>query len=191
MRLFSQTFMKTKIGLLLIAALAFTFMTSAAFAEGFSVGASIGSSKIEVDDSSSGIAFDGSDFGWKVFGKYMFNDNWGIEVGYVDFGNPDDTILGVDFDIEVDGIDAFFIGSFPATDSVDLFGKAGYVSWDAKISSPGVPSQSDDGSDLALGVGAAFHTSDKFSILGEWEWFDIEDSDAVWILSIGIEVGFN
>ena len=109
----------------------------------------------------------------------------------MDFGKPDDSILGVDIAIEADGIDAFFIGSFPASDSFDLFAKAGYVSWDATISSPGGPSESDDGSDLALGIGAAFHTSDTFSILGEWEWFDISDTDTVWMLSIGIQVGFN
>jgi OOP family OmpA-OmpF porin len=189
MRLFSQAFMTTRIGLLTIAALALALMTPAALAEGFSVGASVGSSKITVDDS--GIDFDGSDVGWKVFGKYMFNDNWGVEVGFVDLGNPDDTILGVDIDVEADGIDAFFIGSFPASESFDLFGKVGYLSWDAEISSPGIPSESDDGSDLAFGIGGAFHTSDQFSILGEWEWFDIEDSDSVWMLSIGIEVGFN
>jgi len=191
MRFFSRPFRKTRIGLLTIAALALAFMTPAALAEGFSVGASIGSSKIKVDDSSSGINFDGSDMGWKLFGKYMFNDNWGIEVGYVDLGNPDDTILGVDIDVEADGIDAFLIGSIPASESFDLFGKVGYIAWDAKISSPGIPAESDDGSDLAAGIGGAFHTSDRFSILGEWEWFDIEDSDSVWMLSIGVEVGFN
>jgi opacity protein-like surface antigen len=189
MRLISQTILKIRTALLLIAALALTFMTSAAFAQGFSVGASVGSSKIEVSEA--GISFDGSDVGWKVFGKYMFNDNWGVELGFVDFGNPDDSIFGIPIDIEADGIDAFFIGSFPASDSFDLFGKLGYVAWDAKISSPGVPSESDDGSDLALGIGAAFHTSDTFSILGEWEWFDISDTDTVWMLSIGIQVGFN
>lgn len=190
MSLSLRTFMRTGKVSVLIAALALTFMTSAALAEGFSVGASVGSSKIEIDDSSSGIAFDGSDVGWKVFGKYMFNDNWGLEAGYVDFGNPDDNIMGVDIDIEADGIAAFLIGSYPASESFDLFGKAGYVFWDAEISSPGVPSESDDGSDLALGIGAAFNTSDTFSILGEWEWFDISDSDTVWMLSVGIEVGF-
>lgn len=177
--------------LIIAAALGLAFTTTTALAEGLSVGASVGSSKIEANDLSSTIDFDGSDFGWKIFGKYMFNDNWGLEVGYVDFGNPDDTILGVDIDIEVDGVDAFLIGSFPASDSFDLFGKAGYVSWDAEISAPGAPTVKDDGSDLALGIGAAFHGSDSFSILGEWEWFDIEDSDAVWMLSVGVEVHFN
>jgi len=189
MTLFSRAFTKTRIGLLTIAALALAFMTPAALAEGFSVGGSIGSSKIEVDDSD--ISFDGSDIGWKVFGKYMFNDNWGLEVGYVDFGTPSDTFLGVDIDVDLWGYDAFLIGSFPVSESVDLFGKAGMADLEAEISSPGFGSDSADETDLAVGIGAKFHTSDTFSILAEWEWFDVEDTDAVWILSLGIEVGFN
>jgi OOP family OmpA-OmpF porin len=165
-------------------------MAPAARAEELSVGASIGASKITVDDPGLGIDFDGSGVGWKVFGKYMFNDHLGLEVGYVDFGNPSDSIVGFGTDIAVDGFDAFLVGSLPATESVDLFGKVGYVSWDVEISGPGV-SESDDGSDLAVGIGAAFHTSDTFSILGELEWFDIADADALWMLSVGIEVNFN
>jgi OOP family OmpA-OmpF porin len=166
-------------------------MASGANAEGFSVGASIGSSKLEFSESGEDFNFDGSDVGWKVFGKYMFNDNWGLEVGYVDFGRPDDTIFGVDIAVDLYGIDAFLIGSFPASESVDLFGKAGYVDVEAEISTPGVASESENETDLAVGIGAKFHTSDKFSILGEWEWFDVAGSDAAWMLSLGIEVGFN
>lgn len=175
--------------LFIAAAFVLAFMTTAANAEGFSAGASIGSSKIEVDDS--GIEFDESDFGWKVYGKYMFNENWGVEMGYVNLGNPSDNILGIDIEVEADGIDAFLIGSLPANESFDLFGKAGVIAWDAEISAPGVPSEDDDGTDLALGIGGAFHATDTVDIVGEWEWFDIEDSDAVWLLSIGVAVSFN
>ena len=52
--------------LIIAAAVAMTFISTAAFAEGFAIGASIGSSKIAVDDSSSGIDFDATDFGWKI-----------------------------------------------------------------------------------------------------------------------------
>jgi len=170
-----------------------SLIVSGANAEGFSAGASIGSSKGEFSESIEGfdLDFDGSDVGFKVFGKYMFNDNWGLEVGYVDFGTPSDTFLGVDIDVDLWGYDAFLIGSFPVSESVDLFGKAGMADLEAEISSPGFGSDSADETDLAVGIGAKFHTSDTFSILAEWEWFDVEDTDAVWILSLGIEVGFN
>ena len=178
--------------LIIAVATVMAFMTTAAFAEGFSIGASIGSAKIAVDDSSAGIDFDATDLGWKIFGKYMFNDNWGLELGYVDLGAPDDTILTVPVEISADGIDLYLIGSIPLSDSFDLFGKVGAIAWDAEISTPtpGVPSESDDGTDLALGVGVSLHASDTFSILGEFEWFDIADADQVWMVSLGIEIGF-
>jgi len=178
--------MKSKIiafaGILCITSL----FVSGANAEGFSAGASIGSSKIESSDD----IFDGSDMGFKVFGKYMFNDNWGIEVGYLDFGSPDDTFMGVTVTADVYALDAFFIGSFPASESFDLFGKVGFAAMEAEFSAAGF-SESASETDLALGIGAKFNTSDKFSILGEWEWVDVDDFDAVWMLSLGFEVGFN
>ena len=88
-------------------------------------GASVGSTKIEIDDSTSGIEFSGSDVGWKVFGRYMFNDNWGIEAGYVDLGKPDDTIMGVDIEVKADGFDGSLVGAVPVSDTVELFGKTG------------------------------------------------------------------
>ena len=184
-----------RLALPVIAALALAFMTPAALAEGFSVGGAIGTAKVKVDDPD--VSFDGTDLGWKVYGKYMFSDNFGVELGYVNLGKPDDTIVELDIevpiDIEATGFDVFLVGSIPASESFELFGKLGYIMWDAEISSPLVPeaSESDDGEDLAAGIGAAFHTSDTFSIVGEWEWFDIADSDAVWMLSVGVAVGFN
>ena len=155
--------------------------------EGFSAGASLGYATVEFDDS--GLSFDGSDIGWKVFGRYMFTDNWGVEGGYVSFGEPDDDVLGVDVDIDADGFDFFVVGALPMGEDFDLFGKIGVVRWDADASVEGF-SESDDGTDLALGVGGAYKATGQFSIRGEWEWFDIEDSETVWMLSIGGEMRF-
>lgn len=164
---------------------------SQALAEGLSVGVSIGSSTVEADSSVTTIDFDANDLGWKVHGRYMFNDHWGLELGYADFGNPDDSLLGVTVEAELTGIDAFVVGSLPVSESFNFFGKAGIIAWDAELSVLGIGSADADGSDLALGLGGEFHATDRFSILGEVEWFDVEDADSVWMLSIGIAVGFN
>ena len=85
--------------------------------------------------------------------------------------------------------DIFAVGTIPATENFDIFGKAGVIFWDADISGVGV-SDSDDGTDLALGFGGKYKVNDRFGIRGEWEWFDIDDSDTVWMLSIGGEFRF-
>ena len=155
--------------------------------EGFSAGASIGTGRIEVD--APGSDFEGDDLGWKAFGAYQFGDHFGIEGGYIDFGEPDDTILGTNIEVELDGFDIFAVGTIHATENFDIFGKAGVIFWDAGISGAGV-SDSDDGTDLALGFGGKYKVNDRFGIRGEWEWFDIDDSDTVWMLSIGGEFRF-
>ena len=160
------------------------------------VGVSLGSANIEIDDS--GVNFDANDFGWKIFGVYMFNENWGIEGGYIDLGKPDDAINiagvgSVNVEVDANGFELFGVGSFPVSTNVDLFGKAGVIFWDADLSAnvagTGID-DSDDGTDFALGVGGRWNASDQFSLRGEWEWFNIDDADSVWMLSVGVEFRF-
>ena len=69
------------------------FMVSSANADdGLSFGASYGYANI--DDSDQNFSFDASDTGYKLFGRYMFNNGFGIEGSYIDFGEPDDDFLG-------------------------------------------------------------------------------------------------
>ncbi len=166
-----------------------TFGLSTAYADiELKVGASVGSVKTELDDTA--VAFDATDFGWKIFGNFMLTDNFGVEASYIDLGKPDDTILGTNYQFESSAFGAFAVGALTATDLINVFGKIGVVSWDTEISVDNLPSLSDDGTDLAYGVGVAFEPTDALSIRGEWEIFDIEDADAVWMFSVGIAIGF-
>ena len=75
---------------------------ASAFAEdGFYAGVGVGQATIEIDDSD--IDFDQDDFGWKAFAGYRFMPYFGIEGGYVDLGEPDDSILGIDIEVDADG----------------------------------------------------------------------------------------
>lgn len=170
-------------------AMIFAFSTTAQADIDLKIGASIGSAKTAFDDPT--IAdFDATDFGWKIFGNLMLTDNLGVEVSYLDLGAPDDDVLGTIVAVESSAFDAFVVGAVPVTDFVDLFAKVGLVAWDTDVIVTGFPSISDDGTDLAYGVGAAFNLSNNLSIRGEWEAFDIEDTDDIWMLSVGISIGF-
>lgn len=170
-------------------AMIFTFSTVAQADMDLKIGASIGSAKTAFDDPTI-TAFDATDFGWKVFGNLMLTDNLGFEASYLDLGTPDDDILGTIVKVDSSAFDAFVVGAIPMTDFFDLFAKVGLVAWDTDITVAGFPSFSDDGTDLAYGIGAAFNVSNNLSIRGEWEVFDIEDVDDVWMLSVGISIGF-
>jgi len=68
-----------------------------------------------------------------LFGTYMFNSGFGIEGGYIDFGEPNDDLLGQT---------------------------------------------------------ARFNSGGALGLRAEFEWFDIDDADAVWMASVGIEFRF-
>jgi len=165
------------------------FLTGIASAdEGLSLGASYGYAKI--DDSADGISFDSDDSGYKLFGNYTFNNGFGIEGGYIDFGKPSDTILGQTVSIDAAGWTLYGVGNLGLSESFDLFAKAGVVSWEADSLLNGMRVDTDDGEDLALGIGARFGAGSALGLRAEFEWFDLDDADAVWMASVGFEFRF-
>lgn len=165
------------------------FLVGAVMAdEGFALGASYGYAKIE--DSDEDFSFDANDSGYKLFGSYTLGNGLGIEGGYIDFGAPDDTFLGQVAKIDATGWNLYGVGNLGLSDSFDLFAKAGVISWDADSSVNGIAVSRDDGTDLALGIGARLSANDRFGLRTEFEWFNIEDADAVWMASLGFEIRF-
>jgi OOP family OmpA-OmpF porin len=120
----------------------------------------------------------------------MFNNGFGIEGNYIDFGKPDDNILGQIARIDAEAWTLYGVGSLGLSDTFDLFAKAGVVSWEADSLIDGVRVGVDDGEDLALGIGAKLNFSESLGLRTEFEWFDIDDADAVWMASIGLELRF-
>ena len=166
-----------------------SLVAAPAFAEtGFSAGASLGYSTLEIEDSGLSAEFD--DVGYKIFGNWMFTDNFGIEGGWVDFGNLSTNIGGTDAEIDADGFDLFVVGALPVSETFDLYAKVGMLSWDAEASISGFGQGSDSGEDLAYGLGGRLKAASGFGIRAEWEMFDIEDTDSAWMLSVGFDYLF-
>ena len=168
---------------------------------GFYVGGSIGGASIEADIENDPTLptlpdeIDEDDTGFKVFGGFMWDNpliDLGVEVGYVDFGQPEVNVptnvgdIAVEF--ETSGINLWGIAG-TEVGPLDVFAKLGYVSWDIEATIENVQgSISDDGSDIGYGVGAAFNLG-SLQIRGEWELYDIEDAD-VSMLSLGVAFRF-
>jgi hypothetical protein len=147
--------------------------STASFAGTFFVGGSWGNSQVKAND-----GFDGTDSAWKIYAGYNFLKFFGVEGGYVDFGAPDDN--GVD--VDATAWDAFAKGMF-GIGPLDLFAKVGIASWDADFH-VGPGSFSDSGSDPAYGIGAEFHFS-HVGVRGEWELFDVDHTDNVYLFTLG------
>ena len=154
---------------------------------GFSIGASAG--YVTIADSDATVDFDGNDVGYKFFGTYMFNNYFGLEGGYVNFGAPDSDFIGNNLSIEATGWNAYLVGNLPLGDTFDLFAKAGAVKWDAESFIDGVNVGNDDGNDLAISGGVRWNIG-SLGIRAEIDWYDISDADKVWMASVGLEFRF-
>ncbi|MBT8090274.1 MAG: porin family protein [Gammaproteobacteria bacterium] len=157
-------------------------------AEGY-IGASVGQSYIDLDAGTPAVpaAFDEEDFGWKAMIGYEFglpSVTLGVEASYVDFGAPSGDVAGSQIEVDANGFAAF------GTAGIDLgplgvFAKFGMISWDASFNIDGFDAGSDDGTDPAYGVGVEFGLA-SVEVRGEYEIYDVEDSDDVSMLSVGI-----
>jgi hypothetical protein len=162
---------------------------------GFYAGGSLGSATISADipdeDLGEVFVFDENDFAWKAFGGYQFDlpvIKLGIEGGYVDLGSPSADLLGIPVSLDVTGWDVFGVAGFDLG-PVGIFAKAGLISWDADAIVDGIEEGSDDGSDPAYGVGASFNIG-ALEIRGEYEYFDLDSADDVYMLSAGLVFHF-
>ena len=83
----------------------------------------------------------------------------------------------------------FLIGAFGVAGiglgPVNIFVKAGAISWDAQATIDGIDEGGDDGSDPAYGVGLSFAIG-SVEIRAEYEAFDISDVDDLYMLSAGL-----
>lgn len=134
---------------------------------GFYVGGDIGSVDFEDED----------DTGFRISGGYQFNRNFAAEVGYVTLF--DKGVAGTN--IEVDGFEILAVGKMPLANNFSVYGKVGFLMWDAKASGFG----SDDGTDLTFGIGLQYDVSRNLGIRGQWQRYDVDDADAD-MFSIGV-----
>jgi hypothetical protein len=154
---------------------------------GFYVGASVGQANVEIDNLAglSGADFKGDDTAFKLIAGIRPLDWLAVEASYVNFGEPEDTVMGTRLKADGDGVSAFAVG-FLAAGPVDLFAKGGLISWDSKLASSGFE---EDGTDFAYGVGAQLRLL-SLSVRAEYEIYDIEDVDKLDMISIGVTYTF-
>ena len=156
-------------------------MTGTALAQnGFYAGASIGQATIDACDGFTDC--DDEDTGWKILGGWEFNRNIALEAAFVDFGEVSGSIGGSAVSAETDGWTLAGKGMLPLTEQFGVFGKFGMIMWDAE-GGGAASGIDDDGTDLIYGLGAQYMFTERFGIVGEWEWYDIDDD--VDLFSIG------
>lgn len=152
---------------------------------GIYIGGSVGQANVEVDDIAGleSADFKGDDTGFKFIVGIRPLDWLAVEANYVDFGSPKDTVAGTQVKASGDAITGSVLGFLPLG-PVDLFARAGLVSWDTDVE--GLDT---DGTDLAYGVGAQFRVW-SISVRAEYEKFDADEFDDLSMFSIGATYTF-
>jgi OOP family OmpA-OmpF porin len=186
------------LGLVALAAIASPF--AAADDTGWYGGANIGQSRAKIDDArissgllgggftSSSIADDDRDIGYKLFGGYQFNRNFAIEGGYFDLGRfgftattvPNGTLSG---NIKVRGLNLDLVGLLPITEKFSAFGRAGLNYAQARDSFAGTGSVNVSNSNLSkrdtnykFGLGLQYAFTESLAMRAEAERYRINDA---------------
>jgi len=185
------------------------------------VGASAGQSRADVDKGEIDAAFsslglgsrtstDETDFGFKVYGGYQFNQYFAVEGGYTNLGKAKShTVFTSGGSGTAEGewksysIDVSALGIVPLGNQFALFGRAGASFWDIKFdlsaSGPGGSasgSESENGISPLLGIGGMIDISSNWTARAEFErHFSIGKSDTtgksdVDLISVGLQYRF-
>ncbi|TNF34291.1 MAG: porin family protein [Gammaproteobacteria bacterium] len=121
--------------------------------------------------------------GFKLVLGASLSDNLAVEGAFVDLG----TINYGFAEISQYGIAGNLIGKIPVGDAVSLFAKAGLFSWTFEVDYGYIAE--DTGVDITYGAGLEVKLTDKASLLGEYESFEVSDGD-VSLVSLGFRLYF-
>jgi OOP family OmpA-OmpF porin len=167
--------------------------STATMAGPFYIGASAAKTNLQANDINSlNDSFDSSKTTYKAFVGYRFIKFFGLEGGYVDFGNQSDSNNGIDLSVDATAWDLFAVGVLPIGKHFELFGKFGYFRWDRNAEASGVVtgSTNDTGNNPVYGGGMAFVFGKHFGVRLEYERYKMSDVDNLNQESAGIELRF-
>jgi len=168
------------------------------------VGGAFGQSKMNgaCDDFRSGFgAFGGTlsscdetDTGFKLYGGIRVNKNFNVEFSYINWGEVSSTGTLAGTPVTATGEATSFgvaaMGILPLNERFSLFGKAGILMTDLKVTIAGggiSSSGTDDTTELHIGVGGLFNVTDRWQVRAEWERGQDSKLD---LLSIGVQYRF-
>jgi len=163
-KMLSRTLLAVLIG-------AAAFGAQAAEDNGFYAGAGAGQSFVDE------AGYDDEDTAFSAFGGYQFNRYFGLEAGYVDFGELEPDAAGQA--LEASSVYVTAVGTLPFTEKFSGYAKAGFQRWNLDTAIPGLAGTTDDnGNDSTYGAGLQYRFNDAVALRGEYSRFEFEDLDA-------------
>ena len=118
------------------------------------------------------VSSDGYKASGKVFGGYDFNQNWGVEAGYTDFGKSDYsyTANGVNSKGNSTGHSVYLAGKFtaPINEQFSVYGKLGAAHNKRNLNDPLFYAKSSK-DEVYAGVGGQYNLNQKVALTLEYE----------------------
>ena len=178
---------KRSVAMAILFALAAAPAVAADNESGLYVGAGVGRFNVEIDDVEDVTdaigSFDADDTTFKAFAGWRFNPYLGVELDYIDLGNPEDFIDGRRVSADVNGFAPYLVGTLPIG-PVELFAKAGYLFYDVKVDVDDLDIEDDSNEDLVYGAGIGLTVFEHLHARLEYEVIDIgevDDANALWV----------
>lgn len=164
---------------LMALAMAAAFAAPAFAADAFYVGADIARTRISDD----GVKLNAT--GGAVFAGYQFNETFGLELGYRNFGSDSVTIANTKVDVKGNALQLSVLGSLPLNKEFSVFGRLGVNRVEAKATA-GNGSAKESDTKALIGVGLRYAVSKEFGLRVEFQKPESNTN----VLSIGADIRF-
>jgi OmpA-OmpF porin, OOP family len=136
-------------------------------------GLNVGRSDFSLPGGAGGFASDNHDTSYNIYGGSFFNNNFGLELGYTDFGKVNRG--GGQTDAE--GINLSLVGRLPMSNSFNLLGKLGTTYGRTHVSAApasGIATGSESNWGVSYGVGAEWAFTQTLSAVLQWDEHDMK-----------------
>lgn len=140
------------------------------------VGLNVGQSKYDLNPGAGGLGFDDTGTATKLYAGGYFNPNFGLEFGYLNFGNAN----RVGGTTKAQGLNLSLVGRLPLNEQFDVFGKVGTTYARTRTSGYpglGVATGKDNGFGLSYGLGVRWAFNPQWAAVLEWERHRLDFAD--------------
>lgn len=136
------------------------------------IGLGVGLSFLEPQTNSVALTLSqDSDFAYRVFGGYQFDDHWALELFWADMGQAEissgSSVVGI---VEYQSFGVGGLYQYPITDSIDVFATAGVGR--LRNSFQLVDAERVEDSFIYLGGGVMWNFADTWDLRAEYDYYD-------------------
>jgi hypothetical protein len=129
-------------------------------------GLNIGQSDFSLPNGTGPFPSDNKDTSYNIYGGSYFNNNFGLELGYTDFGKAN----RAGGQTEAQGINLSLVGRLPLSNSFNLLGKLGTTYSHTRVSG------TESGWGVSYGIGAEWAFTPALSAVLAWDEHDMKFS---------------